>query len=41
MYARVRFQVYLEIRSLTRLEIIKVNRLTIEKNLYTNILELN
>lgn len=31
MYARVRFQVLLEIRSLTRLEIIKVNRVTIEK----------
>lgn len=31
MYTRVRFQVLLEIRSLTRLEIIKVNRVTIEK----------
>lgn len=31
MYTRVRFQVLLEIRNLTRLEIIKVNRVTIEK----------
>lgn len=31
MYTRVRLQVLLEIRSLTRLEIIKVNRVTIEK----------